>query len=70
VIEHERSGLIISPFHPSEYVVAGNRLNGCAELRKAFGAEARQRIEAAFTEDRERDAWLTLYRRLGSKKRK
>jgi glycosyltransferase involved in cell wall biosynthesis len=52
IVEHERTGLLITPGRLDELVAALERLLGDAEFRRRLGAEARERVVAEFDVDR------------------
>ncbi|MCB9554671.1 MAG: glycosyltransferase [Deltaproteobacteria bacterium] len=62
LIQHERSGFLVSPLAPDEITEALSRLYDQPDLRRSIARQARHDI-TFFSIDRQVDRWVELYRR-------
>jgi len=64
LVAHEDTGLLVSPGDPAALAAALARLVRSPELRKRFGASARERAAREFNAERTARQYLRLYRSL------
>jgi glycosyltransferase involved in cell wall biosynthesis/GT2 family glycosyltransferase len=69
LVEHERTGLLVSREDPGRLASAILLLANAPQLRRSFGAAGRQRILQSFTIERTADLLLRLYRDIGARRR-